>query len=168
MLASNKERRLGSLFGGSQGFGAVSPKSLSLGSRPVITPQEFQFLGYKDIRDPEFNGGGVINVLIMPALNKQFYQKTSFGIEWESFWDHLWGQAMTALQHSVEIIIHGYSLPSADLRARNLLFQHSNRRARVTVCCRNDSERIAEEFCRQGFSSVRALSNTSFEKWVEK
>jgi hypothetical protein len=158
---------LGSLFGGSQGFGYVSPSSLSLSSRPVIAPQEFQFLGYKSIRDPKFNEGGVINALIMPALNKQFCKKTSLGTEWESFWDHLWGQAMTALQRSEEIVIHGYSLPYADLRARNLLFQPSNRRARITVCCRNDSERIAKEFCRQGFSSVTALSNT-FEEWVTK
>ncbi len=154
-----------SLFGGSRGFSYVSPKSMSLGHRPVIRPEEFQFLGYDDIRDPEFNGG-VINTLIMPALNKRFYMRTSFGKEWRSFWDLLWGQAKTVLQRSEEIIIHGYSLPLADIRARNLLLQHSNPRATVTVCCRNDSERIAAEFCRQGFCSVTPLSNTSFEEWA--
>lgn len=155
----------GQIFSGLRG-GQTGHASDSLGSRPVIYPHEFEFLGYKGVRDSAFKGGGAINSLIMPSLIKEFYVKTSFGREWEPFWDRLWEQAADALQRTDEMVIHGYSLSAADIRARDLILTQTNRKAAITVCCRSQSERIAKEFCEKGFESVSALGNTTFEQWV--
>lgn len=155
----------GQLFNGARG-GQAGQATNSLGIRPVIHPHEFEFLGYKDVRDSAFKGGGFIHSLIMPSLAKEFYVKTSFGREWERFWDRLWEQAADALQRTDEMVIHGYSLSAADIRARDLILTQTSRKAAITVCCRSQSERIAKEFREKGFESVSALGNTTFEQWV--
>ena len=156
----------GQLFNGARS--GAGQETNSLGIRPVIHPREFEFLGYKkNVRDSVFKGGGVTySNLIMPSLNKEFYVKTSFGWEWEPFWDRLWEQAADALQRTDEMVIHGYSLSAVDIRARDLILTQANRKAAVTVCCRSQSERIAKEFREKGFGSVSALGNTTFEQWV--
>jgi hypothetical protein len=64
-----------------------------------------------------------------------------------------------------EVFIHGYSLPSADARARRLLFDNVSPHAPVHIFCRGASERIAAEFCQLGFSDVRPNREVGFEVW---
>ena len=80
----------GEVFQGGLGFGAVNPADLSLGQRPIIDPSEIEYLGYNNASDPRCHNGGVrIESLIMPTANKKFFTETSFGREWEVFWDFL-------------------------------------------------------------------------------
>jgi hypothetical protein len=141
----------------------------SHGARPVLLPQEFNFLEYPEMRDPRFNGGGLTRngSMVLPSRNKRFCVKTSSSPnERENFWSHLWDQAADALVRADEIVIIGYSLPVADERARNLLLEPRNCHASVTVCCKRDSDRIGREFRRAGFDKV--CSNLEgFENWLD-
>jgi hypothetical protein len=117
----------GSLFGGATGCGAAQN---SVGKRPVLFFEpDFKYHGYENLRDPKAPANSaLINPLIWPTLKKQFYMTTSFGKEWEPFWNVLWLEAKHALQTIDEIVIFGYSLPSADERARTSTVQIQSRR----------------------------------------
>jgi hypothetical protein len=158
----------GQLFGGALGFGHVSPDSKSLGFRPVIQDSEFNYLCYQELKDPLYKAAVDIHPLILPARDKRFYEETTYGREWEQFWDALWNQAKTSLQQCQKLFILGYSLPLSDTRARDLIFENTKRDGQVEICCLAASDRIAREFCNHGFLRVRSLNNLSFEKWVEK
>jgi hypothetical protein len=129
--------------------------------RPVIRPQEFDFLGYPpEIVDPQFFGGtGSFDFMILPAHSKAFAA--------EPFWNHLWKQeAARSLDNASEIAIIGYSLPLADERARRMLLERGNKDARITICCGVDSARIAREFSHAGCTTVRADA-TQFDTWLD-
>lgn len=155
----------GSIFGGAQGFSAVQD---SIGERPTLFfDPDFQFLGYTDLRDPKApRNSGLLSALILPTLNKEFYYQTTFGNEWERFWDSLWLEAEDALRATDEIVIIGYSMPAADERARTLLFSKSNHSARVTVCSHRQSQRIADEFREHGFTAVSVPASDTFESYL--
>jgi hypothetical protein len=88
---------------------------------PVIFTRDLQLLGFETLVDPRVgaNAMGVDNsgTLILPNPRKRFY--------WEAFWEPLWKAAAERLRDSHEVFIHGYSMPPADLRARELLFDNS-------------------------------------------
>jgi hypothetical protein len=119
------------IFEGLRGQGFISLNQPSLGRRPVIPTPEFAYLGTAK-NDPRFRvGTGFIPSLIMPTANKKFYMETSFGREWEEFWDWLWLQASDAVSEADEIHMIGYSLPQYDDRARKLLLET----AKKTLMC---------------------------------
>jgi hypothetical protein len=128
---------------------------------PLMGSRDIELLGYQDLKDPRIgaNGFGASNAgaLILPDTDKQFY--------WEQLWLPLWESAAQQLRGVREVFIHGYSLPSADAHARRLLFENVSRRASVHVFCRNDSEVIAAEFRKVGFSDVRPNPEVEFEAW---
>jgi len=141
--------------------GKVGPDD-ALGARPLILPQEFQFFGYpKGIRDPAFTGGGSSRSgsMILPARIKTFGDR-------KGFWDCLWSLAAGALQNADEIVIIGYSLPSADKRARDLVFDKGNKRAApISICCGLDSPKIEGQFTDAGFTHVETRSS-HFDDWL--
>ena len=148
------------LFGGRRGVGAVGPDG-PLGPRPVVLPQYFEFLQYpSQTKDPRFNGGGASRhgSMVLPARNKDFSAR-------RRFWDSLWLQASDALGQASEIAIIGYSLPLADTRARDLLFQAGNKDASVSICCGGDNPRLGKEFTDARFSSID-LSSLYFHEWL--
>lgn len=154
-------------FGGQRGFFQFNPGS-TLGSRPVITPYDCKAFGYTDRTDPEWpeNRAAAISPLILPARSKQFFFQTSSGIEWTEFWDKLWEKASEKLKASDHIFICGYSLPTADERARELLFTSINKDTKVEVSCGNDSSRIVDELKSRGISKAHISRKTLFEEWV--
>jgi len=154
----------GSIFDGSKGSGAHNWSAL--GGRPVIPPEEFEFLGYHGLKDLQFSNGS-ISAMIMPTRNKAFHVHTSFGLEWKSFWEMIWSQAAVALERSDEVLFLGYSLPAADTAARELLLKHVGRNKKVTVACLADSNRIADEFSESTCVAV-PLPDLSFEQWVSR
>jgi hypothetical protein len=159
-----------SLFGGVRGGMTSGFGFESHGVRPVILPQEFDFLGYRAVRDPQFNGGGAgrAGSMVLPTLNKQFYVSTSSNPrEREAFWSSLWNQAAEAVRRADNIVIIGYSLPAADARARDLLLREGNRDADVTLCCGGQTKRLGEEFVSAGFRRGRInASETRFEDFL--
>lgn len=76
--------------------------------------------------------------LVLPDPKKNFY--------WEAFWTPLWNDAAERLRAADEIFIHGYSMPTADTRARQFLFGNIKKSAVIQVHCRSASARIAAEF----------------------
>ncbi len=161
----------GLMFGGSKGFGQASDM---LGSRPVIffLRPDFEFLGYsRELCDPACAGiseAAGAPAIIMPTLHKRFYEETSFGREWETFWQHLWAQAGRALQSSQMIVIIGYSMASADEKARELLLQKSNRDACITVCCGHRSTTIRNEFDVHGLQYIETFGQGRFEEYLNR
>jgi hypothetical protein len=157
-----------SLFGGmragtfSQGYG-----SDSMGSRPVLLPREFVFLGYQGMTDPKPVGGATRNgSMVLMSRNKRFYVSTSINPrERQSFCSALWGQADAALRNASEVAIIGYSLPEADAEARRLLLETTNKHSLLTVCCGRDTNRVGNEFVENGFSQVRTETKR-FEDWL--
>ena len=131
-------------------------------------PEEFRFLGYNSLEDPQYEPGYPINAFILPYQRKEFYESSSFGPEGLSFWNNLWDQAAEALAEARKITMIGYSMPVADCRARDLLFSRGNRSAIVTVCCGGDSERVCRTFCDHGFASVRSAKAQSFGEFVQE
>lgn len=156
----------GSVFGGSQGFSAVSN---SIGYRPVLYFEpDFEFLGYHGIRDPKSpSQSGLISSLILPAREKRFFAKTLFGNEWEPFWDSIWAEAHDALRRASAIVLIGYSMPSADKRACDLLLRASNRGAEITICCGGRTDHIVNEFTSNGFALVVAPNQPTFAAWLD-
>jgi hypothetical protein len=156
----------GSLFGGATGYGAVQS---SVGERPVLFFEpDFMYLGYEGLRDPKAPANSaLISPLIWPTLKKEFYLTTTFGKEWEPFWNALWLEAEHALRATDEIVVIGYSLPPADERARDLLLAKSNRDSSVTVCSHSQSQRVADEFKRHGFNRVTVPLSPTFEGWLD-
>lgn len=157
------------LFGGTTGFSQAD--SGALGVRPVIFfKPEFEFLGYPPgILDCQCRGldrGAGHTAIIMPILRKRFYEQTSFGREWEPFWQELWNQASRALQFSEEIVVIGYSMSSADQKARELLFGNSNKMARISIFCGSLSDSLCREFQQHGFPRVQTAGASLFEDYL--
>jgi len=158
-----------SLFNGLRGGQTMVGGGDSHGVRPVLLPQEFEFLEYSGIKDLQFNGGGVSRAgsMVLPSTNKRFHIRTSGSPrEREDFWSHLWNQAADALRTAHEIVVIGYSLPLADERARSLLLDAENSGTPVTVCCGGDNERLRCEFRQAGFKDVRT-DLECFDNWLD-
>ena len=157
----------GLLFGGSPGFGVACD---SLGSRPVLFFRpDLEYLGYQEFKDPlcgHLSGVATISALIMPSLNKTFHHQTTFGNEWEPFWDHLWQHAKNALEAADDIVIIGYSLPCADKRARELLLRTTNKTVALTICCGRTSAAIGEAFRNNKFTNIKTVP--TFEDWLAR
>ncbi len=149
--------------------GRVVGGSEFVGARPVLgVDADWTYLGYKGLRDPAMSNRVLIGTaMIMPVAHKMFYYKTSYGREWEEFWNSLWNAAEFALRACEEIVIIGYSLPGADERARDLLLCRSNRNARLTVCCgKRDTPPIQNKFRAHGFNFLQE-GPTSFHEWLD-
>jgi hypothetical protein len=159
---------LGLLLGGSLGFSQVSSV---YGPRPVLLREsDFSYLGYSNsVRDPHSTGisrTGGEPALILPTLHKNFFHQTSFGHEWEPFWNRVWGQAADALQLSKRIVIIGYSMPGADERARQLLLGHSNPNAEIVIFSGSRTHAISEQFRKAGFKNVRFSEGGRFDDFL--
>ena len=129
---------------------------------PRFFPRDLKILGYDDLRDPSIgNGMGVDNTstFILPNPNKSFY--------WERLWVPLWKSASKHLRAADEVFIHGYSMPIADARGRELVFNNLSKTALINIHCLDDSNRMADEFRGQGFKNVRAFPAIGFEEWAE-
>lgn len=161
---------LGMLFGGNRGFSQVS--SGAYGPRPCLFGgRDFSYLDYPDdVRDPHAKGissTGGDPALILPTLHKNFFQQTSFGREWEPFWNYMWSEAAQALNASEKIVVIGYSMPRADERARELLLKRSNHKAEILVFSGSTSSAICEEFRKERFRSVTSWGRGYFEDFLE-
>jgi hypothetical protein len=129
---------------------------------PVIFPRDLSLLGYGFLVDPRVGGKemGVDNsgTFILPDPSKKFY--------WDPFWGPLWNSAAKCLRAASDVFIHGYSMPPADARARELLFDNISKSALVRIHCRSRSDQIAEEFRSRGFTNVRPFPSVDFEAWA--
>jgi hypothetical protein len=157
---------LESAFAGNTGFFQAGPNAF--GSRPVIPKGALEFFGYpSEFHDTEASRiFGAIPAMIMPTLNKRFYEQTSGGRELESFWEGLWDQAERALKSSEEIVIVGYSMGAADQKARNLLLGGPDRRARVGVFCGASTNSISSEFVARDYSNLYSFGEHLFEDYL--
>jgi len=154
------------LLGGKTGFFQV--QGGVFGERPVIAPDELDFLGYCALTDPALtHPSGYVPPMILPTRCKQFFFDTTFGSEWEDFWNGLWAQAEKSLMHSEEVCILGYSLAPADERASGLLFSAPTHSARIEISSGSDTGRIAEQFRGAGYRDVSEAKDTYFEDWVQ-
>lgn len=134
---------------------------------PLITEEDLLYLGADTTCKATMkDGAGMGSCLILPFKKKEFYFETSFGTEYEEFWNHLWSQALLGLRASDSIILCGYSLPEADRAARELILHSDLHSKRVTVICGTQSKQIARTFSQAGFSSVEVPKDTFFENWV--
>jgi hypothetical protein len=139
-----------------------------LGQRPVVGKDEFAFLGYSDVADHLFpRGGAALPVMIMPTRSKEFFFAGSTGVEYTEFWDSLWRQASEAMKRADRLAICGYSMPSADQRARELLLNVARKDAEVVVASGGDTPNIVKQYSESGYSKVRAADEVLFEKWVD-
>ena len=160
----------GERFQGLQSLSVTSLNNLPLGQRPIIDPSEFQFLEYGEASDPLCHSGRAgIESIIMPTANKKFFNETSFGREWEGFWDALWLKAGEALNSSNEVYLIGYSVPEYDGRARDLLAKGINKNAKVRVCCRKSTTDVIESLKKLidlENTDIQPACATTFEDWV--
>ncbi len=159
---------LGILFDGNMGF---SQASNVYGLRPCLFGErDFTYLGYsKDVRDPLCKGitrTGADPALILPTLHKNFFHQTSFGREWEPFWNYIWDQAQQSLRSAEKIVIIGYSMPKADERARELLLKQSNPDAEILVFSGSRTDGICEDFRKSGFQTVNSFGSGYFEDFL--
>jgi hypothetical protein len=157
-----------SIFGGlSSGFSQISSNQ-SLGQYPIIAEPDVSYLGYSEFSGRIFKGGAVsMGSLILPGRNKQFFVETSLGRELEGFWNTLWSKAAHAVSRADRLVICGYSMPKADTRARDLLFNHTRKETLITVLCANDSPHIAREFKDAGYKNVEILGHGFFEDLID-
>jgi hypothetical protein len=156
------------LFGGKTRGGFISHGD-SLGHRPVLFfKPDHEYLGYEGFVDPlcaNMTSAPVLPALILPGLPKRFYFETSFGREWTDFWDSIWRQAADSLCTADEVVIIGYSLPVADIAARELLLNPSRRKGSTRICCGRSTKEICSEFHNRGF--VDLLCDTpTFEDYL--
>jgi hypothetical protein len=146
----------------------------SLGKRPVLSfKPDLEYLGAPNFVDPLCAGLTTVctlPALIMPALPKQFFFKTTYGQEWKAFWDYLWDGAEHLVQSADEVVIIGYSLPVLDERARSLLLNPANKNAKLYVYCRADTNGIEQLFRDQGFNNVIAgiAGTPMFEDFLDR
>jgi hypothetical protein len=159
---------MGVLFGGNMGF---SQASSVYDRRPaVFGKRNFTFLGYgEDIRDPltaQITRTGGNPALILPTLHKNFFHQTTFGHEWEPFWDDIWRQAGASLRASGKVVIIGYSMPVADERARNLILKCTNPSAEVRVFAGADSVSICRAFHDSGHKTAVSAGSGYFEDFL--
>lgn len=144
--------------GRTSGFSAVTLPALGL--RPVIPDYHFQALGCPELRDPKCPTQTVrLQVMVPPFRRKEFFFDTSFGPEFNSFYDALWAQAEAALRVSGEVFILGYSLPAADERAAELLLGGALADAQVTVASGASGEGIAQRLRSSGVQHVHAVAD---------
>jgi hypothetical protein len=158
---------MASISGGKTSGTAMVGSGLSLGSGPLIPQADLEYLGYEAIPGHRFPGGGALPALIMPGRKKEFFFATSLGLEWTGFWDGLWAKARNALKSAEELVVCGFSLLPADERACDLIVRVPSGSIPVTVVSGDQSDRIAAEFQRNGFSNVRSEQNQFFENWVK-
>ncbi|MBS1855843.1 MAG: SIR2 family protein, partial [Acidobacteria bacterium] len=129
---------------------------------PVIFTRDLELLGYKDLVDRKVGGDGMgveeSGTLILPDPRKRFY--------WAPFWEPLWNGAAERLRAANEVLIHGYSMPTTDIRARQLLFENIPKSAAISIHCRSASERIVAEFRSRGFEDLRPFQSVDFEAWA--
>ncbi len=129
---------------------------------PVIFTRDLELFGYEHLVDPRVGGNrmGVDNsgTFILPDPRKKFY--------WERFWEPLWNAAAERLRAAKEVFILGYSMPAADVRARQLLFANIEKSTVISIHCRSTSDRTAEEFRSRGFTDVRPFPSVDFEAWA--
>jgi hypothetical protein len=154
-------------FHGARGF--FQSSGYPLGLRPIIRRSEFEFFGYPDgSQDSEAPAGsfGALPAMIMPTLNKQFYEQTSTGRELESFWGDLWAQAEWALKSAEKIVMIGYGMAVADEKARNLLLNAPNRHANIGIFCGGATKTISSEFIVRGYSNIHASGNRLFADYL--
>ena len=159
---------LGILFDGNMGF---SQGSNVYGPRPCLFGErDFTYLGYsKDVRDPLCKGisrTGADPALILPTLHKNFFHQTTFGREWEPFWNYIWEQAQQSLGSAEKIVVIGYRMPKADERARELLLKHSNPDAEILVFSGSRTDAICEDFHQSGFQTVNSFGKGYFEDFL--
>jgi hypothetical protein len=160
-----------SIFGGitSGGPFQVSPSMGALGGSPVTSERDAKYLGYSEFSGRVLTGGGVLmKSMILPGRCKQFFVETSLGRELEPFWNWLWNQAGHALSKAGEVVICGYSMPKADVRARDLLLKDTNKEASITVLSGGDSKRIADEFRDAGYKTLKTFGRGYFEDLIDK
>ena len=154
------------LFGGGKGPGTFRN---SLGDSPRVDNAQSDLPEYQSrVLDKSFPGGGVAQyiTLVLPAHEKRFGVSTSVREEWVEFYRSLWSQAADSLQRSDRIVLIGYSMPSADEKARSLLLGHANKRAEVSVSCGSSNSSLAEEFHAHGFPCV--TDSGRFEDYLNK
>ena len=129
---------------------------------PLMFSRDLKLLGYDDLADPRVgrNNVGINNsgTFILPDPKKQFF--------WERFWRPLWGAAARRLKEASEVFIHGYSMPPADQKARDLVFRNISPDAAINIFCRSTSERLAHEFHGHGFLRVNSFPEIGFETWA--
>jgi hypothetical protein len=156
-------------FGGvTAGPSAVNFNSLS--DRPVLyLRSDWEYLGYHEPVDSLCSLPNVTcnsPAMIMPALPKHFYFETSFGQEMKSFWDDLWERAKRGIENADELVLIGYSLPTADERARGLLLSTANKAVRLSICCDKATTALEQEFRANGFSRIHEGACT-FENFLK-
>lgn len=156
-----------SLFGGAPGGTFLVNRVSSMGNHPVIHRADLEFLGYETFSGHTYQSGGVLPCFILPGRTKEFFYDTSLGHEFGDFWEHLWSQAAGALGTAHKIVVCGYSLPTADQRARDLLFRQPQRKAAIQIISGDQSERIASEFSDAGFKNVVAFKSGYFADWCQ-
>jgi hypothetical protein len=150
------------LFGGMTGFFAGGGNSL--GNRPVLFFRpDLEYLGYGDFVDPHcarVDTAASLPAMIMPALPKTFHFATIYGEEWKEFWDGLWWRGELAIGNADELAVIGYSLPTADERARALLLDSANKAVRLSICCGKATASLEQEFREHGFNDVQTGAST--------
>jgi len=157
------------LFGGRAGFFAGGGNSL--GNRPVLFFRpDLEYLGYTDFVDPRcvrLDSAASLPAMIMPALPKTFYFATTYGAEWNEFWDALWRRAECAIANADELAIIGYSLPIADERARAMLLESANKAVGLSICCGKATATLEQEFRDHGFTNIQTGTHT-FEDFLTR
>lgn len=158
---------IGELFGGvTRGPSVVS--SNPLGEYPVIHQADLEYLGYaREFAGRTYSGGGVVLTMILPGRNKEFLFRSSFGIEWKSFFDSLWLQAREALGQANRVVICGYSMVAADQRACETILGTPDKSVEVEIISGNQGEHIAARFRDEGFMNVSCDKRGYFEDWVK-
>jgi len=160
---------LGILFDGITSFSQVSNV---YGQRPCLFGRrDFTYLGYSsDVDDPLYRGisaPGGEPAVILPTFHKNFFHLTSFGREWERFWNCIWEQAQEALASAEKIVVIGYSMPSGDERARELLLKYSNPDAEIQVFSGTRTGVICGDFRNGGFQNVNSSDQSHFEDFMK-
>lgn len=145
----------------------VTNTTSSLGNHPVVHPADLKFLGHEDFSGHTYRGGGAFPCLILPGRTKEFFYDTSFDREYAGFWDCLWSQAAQAVQKCDKIVLCGYSLPTADQRARDLLLQRPRKDTPIEVVSGGQTEQIAGVFRKAGFRDVTASKSAYFADWCK-
>ncbi len=159
---------LASIFEGMTSGPMAVGQNLSIGQHPVIHKADLEFLGYTDFSGHTYPGGGAFPSLILPSSNKEFFYRTSFGIEWKPFFDHLWAQAGDALRHAERVVVCGYSMLPVDERARNMILNSPNKKTKIEIVCGSQGKRIADDFRNAGYRDVFFDATGYFEEWVHK
>ncbi len=154
------------IFGGRRA--AVVDLERSLGRCPVFCDSDLRMLGYDhevDARLPRGRGVAMLDTVILPVRDKQFFFRTSFGDEWISFWSSLWSAAADSLRTSDRIVICGYGVLPIDERACKMLIEDPEVTAPFEVCCGDDSDAIVERLRSFG-RDAHAADRSIFGEWV--